>query len=120
MVTKREELIRLDWQNTENITNALRELTKRYPNQKLWLVWDNARWHRSKELRALLGKDNEFAHFHFIWLPPYAPDHNPQEHVWKAAKAETKNTVTDTFEGLKQIFETAISGKVFDYKMLRA
>jgi transposase len=117
--TKKEELIRLDWQNTENITDALRELTKRYPSQKLCLVWDNARWHRSKDLRALLGLGNEFSHFHFIWLPPYAPDHNPQEHVWKVAKTETKNTVTDTFEGLKQIFETAISGKTFDYKILK-
>lgn len=118
MATKQEELIRLDWQNTENITTALRELTNRYPNQKLCLVWDNARWHRSKELRALLGTGNEFAHFHFIWLPPYAPDHNPQEHVWKVAKQATKNTVTDTFEGLKHIFEAAISGKRFDYKIL--
>jgi transposase len=117
LATKKEELFRLDWQNTENIANALRALTKRYPNQKLCLVWDNARWHRSKELRALLGKGNEFAHIRFMWLPPYAPDHNPQEHIWKVAKTETKNTVTDTFEGLKRIFETAISDKTFDYKM---
>jgi transposase len=117
VATKQEELFRPDWQNTENITTALRELTKRYPGQKLCLVWDNARRHRSKELRALPGTGNEFAHFHFIWLPPYAPDHNPQEHVRKIAKTETKNTVTGTFEGLQQIFEAAISGRKFDYKM---
>jgi transposase len=122
--TKQEELIRLNWQNADNITEALRELTKRYPNQKLCIVWDNAMWHRSKQLRAMLGRtkdgqDNEFAHLHFIWMPPYAPDHNPQEHVWKVAKTETKNTITQTFEGLKQIFETAISGKIFDYTILR-
>jgi transposase len=117
LTTKQEELIRLNWQNTENITDALRELGKRYPGQKLCLVWDNARWHRSKALRALLGKDNEFEHIHLVWLPPYAPDHNPQEHVWKVAKTETKNTVTRTFEGLKHIFEAAISGKTFDYKV---
>jgi transposase len=119
IATKQEELIRLDWQNAKTITGALRELTTRYPGKKLCLVWDNATHHRAKELRDLLGPGNEFAHFHFIWLPPYAPDHNPQEHVWKVAKTETKNTVTDTFEGLKQIFETAISGKKFDYKMFR-
>jgi transposase len=117
LTTKQEEVVRLDWQNTENITDALRELTKRYPGQKLCLVWDNARWHRSKDLRALLGKGNEFEHIHFIWLPPYAPDYNPQEHVWRVAKTETKNTVTKTFEELKRVFETTISGKTFDYKM---
>lgn len=115
--TKREELIRLDWQNTVTIIGALRELTKRYPGQRLCLVWDNAAWHRAKQLRALLGSRHEFAHIRFIWLPPYAPDNNPQEHIWKVAKSVTKNTVTSTFEELKQVFETAISGKTFDYQM---
>ena len=81
------------------------------------LYGDKARHHRSKELRTLLGSGKEFEHIHFIWLPPYAPDYNPQEHVWKVAKQATKNTVTDTFEALKQAFEAAISGKTFDYKM---
>lgn len=117
LVTKREELINLNWQNTDNIIEALRELTRRYPNQKLALVWDNARWHRSKQLRELLGQGKEFTHLYLIWMPPYAPDYNPQEHVWKVAKTATKNTVTRTFEELKQIFEMAISGKTFDYKM---
>lgn len=115
--TKQEELIRLDWQNADTIIGALRELTKRYLGQRLCLVWDNAAWHRAKKLRALLGSQNEFAHIRFIWLPPYAPDNNPQEHIWKAAKSATKNTVTTTFEDLKQIFEAAISGKTFDYQM---
>ena len=117
LTTKQEELIRLDWQDTENMIDALRELTRRYPSQKLAIVWDNARWHRSKGLRELLGKGHEFAHLHFIWMPPYAPDHNPQEHVWKVAKSATKNTVTQTFEELQRIFESTIAGKTFDYKM---
>lgn len=42
--TKTEELIRLNWQNTDNITDALRELAKRHPDQKLCIAWDNAMW----------------------------------------------------------------------------
>ena len=123
IATGKEELIRLNWQNTDNMIEALRELTKRYPNKKLAIVWDNAMWHRSKQLREMLGqdkhgKDNEFTHLHFIWMPPYAPDHNPQEHIWKVAKTETKNTVTKTFEELKLIFENAISNRTFSYKFL--
>lgn len=117
--SKKEELIPLSWQNTETITYALRQLTRRYKNQKLCLVWDNARWHRSKALRALLGRNQEFSHFRFIWLPPYAPDKNPQENVWKVGKDAVKNTVTETFDELKKIFEKSIRGKLFDYKMLR-
>lgn len=124
VVTKKEELIRLDWQNTKNIIEALREMTKRYPGKKCCFIWDNATWHRSKELRALLGQnkdrqDNEFAHIRFIWLPPYSPDYNPQEHVWKVAKSAVKNNITSTFNGLKDIFEQAISGRTFDYQIQR-
>lgn len=124
VTTKKEELVRLNWQNTKNIIEALREITKRYPGKKLCFIWDNATWHRSKELRALLGqdkhgKDNEFAHIRCIWLPPYAPDYNPQEHVWKVAKDAAKNNVTATFNELKAIFEQAISSKTFDYQITR-
>jgi transposase len=124
VATKKEELVRLDWQNTKNIIEALREMTKRYPQKNLCFVWDNATWHRSKELRALLGQnkdrqDNEFAHIRFIWLPPYSPDYNPQEHVWKVAKSTVKNNVTSTFNELKDIFEQAISGRIFDYQIQR-
>lgn len=115
--TKKEELVPLSWQNTETMIEALRELTKRYRHQKLCLVWDNARWHRSKELRAMLGNGKEFSHIRFIWLPPYAPDKNPQEHVWNIGKDAVKNTVTKTFDELKKIFENSIRGKKFDYKM---
>lgn len=117
LASGKENLISLDWQNTETIIGALRELTKRYPDKKLCLVWDNAKWHRSEELRGLLGSGKEFSHIHFVWLPPYAPDKNPQEHVWKVGKDTVGNVVTDTFEALKSIFEKAISGKSFGYQM---
>ena len=97
---------------------ALRELTKRHQYKKLCLVWDNAKWHRSKELRELLGKGKELSHIRFIWLPPYAPDKNPQEKVWKIGKDAVKNTVAKTFEELKKVFEKSIRGRKFDYKML--
>jgi len=117
MKSKKEELVPLSWQNTETIIGALRELTKRYQGQRLCIVWDNAKWHRSKELRVLLGKEKEFSHIRFIWLPPYAPDKNPQEHIWKVGKDSVKNAVTETFDELKRMFEKSIRGKRFDYKM---
>jgi transposase len=117
LFSHQHELIRLDWQNTETMIGALRELTKRYPDQKLCIIWDNARWHRSKDLRKLLGKGNEFGHIHFLWLPPYAPDKNPQEHVWRVGKEAVGNECTKTFEELKKIFENSIEGKKFIYEI---
>jgi transposase len=116
MDSKKETLVRLDWQDTENISNALRELRQRHQGEKLAVVWDNARWHRSKELRSLLGKGKEFENIRLLWLPPYAPDENPQEHIWKIGKEIVKNKATETFDELKTIFEKSIQGKIFDYK----
>ncbi|MFZ2887053.1 MAG: IS630 family transposase [Minisyncoccia bacterium] len=113
--TKRHELIRLDWQNTETITGALRELLRRYPKRHLGIVWDNAKWHRSKGLRVLLGKGNEFERLRFLWLPPYAPDENPEEHVWKIGKDAVGNQCAESFNELKKIFESAITRRKFDY-----
>lgn len=116
LVTHVHELIRLNWQNTENTIEALRELTRRNPHKKLHIIWDNARWHRSKELRSLLGKGNEFEHIHFIWLPPYAPDENPQEHVWKYGKEKIRSRHFDSFNTLREKFESSITSRTFEYK----
>lgn len=116
LTTHKHELIRLNWQNTENTIEAIRELTKRNPHKNLYIIWDNARWHRSKELRLLLGKGNEFEHIHFIWLPPYAPDENPQEHVWKYGKEAIRSKHFSTFDELRNKFESSIASKTFYYK----
>lgn len=116
LLTHKHELIRQNWQDTENTIETLRELTRRYPNKKLYIIWDNARWHRSKELRTLLGTGNEFEHIHFIWLPPYAPDENPQEHVWKYGKEKIRSKHFDSFDELRNKFEGSIASKIFDYK----
>lgn len=113
----RHHLIPLVWQNTETITEALRELSRRYKGKKLCLIWDNAMWHRSKGLRALLGKGNEFAHIRLMWMPPYAPDENPEEHVWKYGKEAIANRVYASFEELRKTFEAAVDGKKFNYQM---
>lgn len=109
------ELIPLVWQNTETIVGALRDLSKRYKNKKLCIVWDNARWHRSKDLRALLGPGHEFEHVRLLWLPPYAPDKNPEEHVWRIGKDAVGNQCATTFDEVKRVFETAVTSRTFDY-----
>jgi transposase len=113
--TKQEHLIELTWQNTETIIKALEELQNIYKDKKLLIVWDNAGWHRSKELKSHLGKDNKFENIKLLWLPPYAPDKNPQEHIWKFAKDKTKNSIPDKFQDLKDIFYNSIQNVSFDY-----
>ncbi|MBU4480857.1 hypothetical protein KKH59_00915, partial [Patescibacteria group bacterium] len=33
------------------------------------LIWDNARWHKSKQLREKLKKNNSLKHIHLINFP---------------------------------------------------
>jgi transposase len=52
-----------------------------HPERKVIVVVDNDRAHRAKPVSRLLEK-----HDHQIqleWLPPYAPELNPQEDIWQ-------------------------------------
>lgn len=97
---------------------SLKKLTKLYPEKKICLIWDNARWHKGKELRKELHKGESLENVHLINFPPYAPDVNPQEHVWKYVKDQISNdTVADTFQKTIGLFENIIRSATFDYKM---
>lgn len=110
-------LHRLQWQQTKTIIPALEALTEANPGKKIVIVWDNASWHRSKELRALLGPGNPFEHIHLIAMPPYAPDHNPIEHVWKDAKESISNLQRLTFELTLTAFEDHVKSRTFEYRI---
>ncbi len=114
---KKAHTIRLNWQDTNEIIKALEELSKSYYGKKICLLWDNAKWHKSKQLRQELKKGNSLARFHLINFPPYAPDVNPEEHVWKFGKDMLGNHNLHSFEETKILFEKSIQGRLFDYKI---
>jgi len=72
----------VDKQNSKATIKFLKKLAKIYKNKKIFLIWDGASWHKSKEIREFLrtpiGK-----RFHLFNFPPYTPEFNPQEQVWK-------------------------------------
>lgn len=115
--SKRAHIIALAWQDTDEIIRALQELLKNYPDKKVCLLWDNARWHKSKKLREQLGKGNPLEHLHLINFPPYAPDVNPEEHVWRFGKDTLGNHSLHSFMETKSLFETTIRSKAFDYQI---
>ena len=115
--SKKAHTIQLSWQDTDEIIRALEELLKSYPGKRICLLWDNARWHKSKKLRQQLAKGNSLEHFHLINFPPYAPDVNPEEHVWRFGKDMLGNHSLHSFEETRNLFEQSITGKTFDYKI---
>lgn len=66
--------------NGETYTHFLNGLAECYRRQEVFLVHDNAAYHKSPEVREWLGC---YGHrFHLVALPPYSPDYNAVERVW--------------------------------------
>lgn len=96
---------------------VLKQLVKQYKNKKVCIIWDNAKWHKGKLLRENLGTGKKLQNLHLINFPPYAPEHNPIEHVWKYTKDKISNKNTQNFEEIKQQFNSTINSKLFNYKI---
>lgn len=107
----------LAWQNTATTIPALQNLLAANPNKKVVVIWDNASWHRSQALKDELGPGNSLENLYLIQLPPYAPDHNPIEHVWNAAKGESANILQRKFADTKARFVSYITESTFQYKL---
>lgn len=77
----------VDRQNSQTTIKFLKKLLKIYPNKKIFLIWDGAGWHKSKEIREFLSKINKGkTRLELFNFPPYCPEFNPQEHIWKALR----------------------------------
>lgn len=100
--------------NSTNTVSYLEKLREWYPKAtKIWLVWDNASYHRSLEVKAYLAKVNEGLEaadwkMTCMGFAPNAPEQNPIEDAWlKAKNFLRKNFVELTkFSEVKKAFET--------------
>jgi transposase len=110
-------LYEMPWQNQQEVMRALKKFKATYPDKKICVVWDNARFHKGKLLRRELVKGRVLENFHLINFPPYAPDTNPIEHVWNDAKGAIANIQHDTFQETKAAFVGHIDGRKFTYQI---
>lgn len=91
----------LPYCNTECMNVFLEELSKTYPDDTIMMVCDGAMWHRSK---ALVIPEN----IKFLHIPPYTPEMNPIEQIWKYIRTEgfrneVFNTLADVVERLCKV-----------------
>jgi transposase len=80
------------------------------------VVLDNARWHHARKLQPWLKEHRQYLRLDF--LPPYSPELNPMERVWKLTRRlrthnryfplldELVTTVFDQFHAWQQPNET--------------
>ena len=102
-------------QNTEQTILALERLQRETEAGKIAVVLDNARFHHAKALTALYEPGRLLERITPVFLPPYAPDHNPVEHVWNAAKSNIANIQRETPEETFGAFASYIASRTFDY-----
>lgn len=113
--TGEELLFKMPWQNQEEIILVLEALVKKYPEKRICVIWDNAAFHKGKLLREKLS--TTLKTIHLINLPPYAPDHNPQEHVWKYGKDKLANNQRTSLEETTNAFVSLVTGRKYNYKI---
>lgn len=111
------QVFRIERGNQVETIKVLKSLLKQYSNKKVCVVWDNARWHKGKLIRYHLTKGRALERLHLISFPPYAPEHNPIEHVWQQAKGKIANRSGYPFEEIKRNFLDSISNRVFPYQI---
>lgn len=110
-------LYEIEWQNQEEIARMLEKFLKNHPDKRVCIVWDNAGFHKGKLIRGKLKKGGSLERFHLISFPPYAPDTNPVEHVWKEAKQKISNIQFSDFLNTRNAFRKAVSGRKFNYQI---
>lgn len=88
--------------NSECMQIFLDEIAHRHPNDNVVMVLDGAGWHRSKDFRL---PEN----LRLLFLPPYSPELNPQEHLWDELREKHfHNRVFDSIDALEERLVVAL------------
>ena len=78
--------------NTEWTSEFLKILSEKFAKDYILLPTDNASWHKSK---SLVIPDN----IYIFYLPPYTPELNPIEQIWKEIRKDGfKNVLFQTLD----------------------
>lgn len=89
--------------NAESIMNFMDKIREKYDTKTVHLILDRSGYHRSSQLPEYAKKCNIKLHF----LPPYSPNLNPIERLWKVMNEQVRNN--RFFKGPKD-FKEAING----------
>lgn len=85
---KMETVVNTTYINADTIAEMLKKLAQSYQGLDIYIVLDNARYQHCvfiKELAASLG-------IHLVFLPPYSPNLNLIERVWRHIKKDVLGT----------------------------
>jgi transposase len=97
-----------DWVDADAIRGLLRALRAKNPSgEVIYLVLDNARYNRATRVKELADE----LRIELVYLPPYSPNLNPIERLWKFFK---RKVLYNRYYETRVEFEEAC-GKFFRY-----
>lgn len=96
--------------NAQKICELILEIDRRYPEEPITLVMDNARYQYNREVMQLA----ESLKIELLYLPTYSPNLNLIERVWRLVKSKClRNRYYENFDKFKSAideFVTSLSG----------
>ncbi len=92
-----------------NFLNLLLEIEKESVGP-IYLVLDNAKPHKAIIVKEYLSTTG--CRFRMLWLPPYSPELNPSENIWRQLRKEKTH---NTFFGTLEMVHIAVDSFFFKY-----
>ena len=85
--------------NSKAVIKLFNEVKRKQPTGKIYFIIDNASYHHSKEIKRFLFHHKRFK---LIYLPPYSPNLNLIERLWRFFHQQvTNNHYFETFGEFK-------------------
>ncbi len=75
------------------VSQMLTNISREYVGKTIYLLLDNARYQKCKVVQELASKLD----IHLIFIPPYSPNLNLIERLWKFVKGELRTKYYDNF-----------------------
>ena len=98
--------------NAESVCELLKKVRAEYKGKTIHLVLDNARYQKCSCVEELAGK----LHINMLYLPPYSPNLNLIERLWKFTKFELRKTAWDDFKSFSSKIDSIIASTALDNK----
>jgi putative transposase len=87
----------------EDVCAFLSRVRVENPGKRLMIVLDNFRSHHANETVAVALKES----IDLVFLPPYSPDLNPIEYIWKSIKRIVSTTFIRDLDHIRELIETS-------------
>lgn len=87
--------------NGDTFLSFLKQIVRQYPGSKIHMICDNAAYHKTRKVSQWLEEHGN--QIELFFLPPYSPEYNAVEYVWKETpRKTTHNRFFKRLEDLKE------------------